>query len=82
VAWRADRSVALIAWKSRFLERNEGVKGGFAAALRFTLDALVPFKQDDPSDQGRRWKFVSHVPEQLCRPMAWLGRRATRIGFF
>src|SRR5207249_3148009 len=32
VAGRADRSEALIAWRAHFFERNEGVKGGFAAA--------------------------------------------------
>jgi hypothetical protein len=37
----------------RFFERGEGVKGGFAAAWRFTLDALAAFKHDNPSDQGR-----------------------------
>ncbi len=37
-----------------FFERNESVKGGgFAAAQRFTLDALIAFKHDNPSDQGR-----------------------------
>ncbi len=46
------RSKALIAWMPRFFERGEGVKGGFAAAWRFTLDALAAFKHDNPSDQG------------------------------
>jgi len=44
---------------ARFFERNEGVKGGFAAAWRFTLDALVAFKHDNPSEQGR--SAVNHV---------------------
>ncbi|MFL4971458.1 MAG: hypothetical protein ACJ8EU_22230 [Xanthobacteraceae bacterium] len=33
-------------------EPNGGVKGGSAAAQRFTLDAAIGFKHHYPSDQG------------------------------
>jgi hypothetical protein len=51
-----------------FFERNERVKGGFAAAQRFTLDALIAFKHDNPSDQGRGrcvGACVSYVSERV-----------------
>src|SRR5207302_11121728 len=73
-------SAALIAWMRFLFEHNEGVKGGFAAAWRFTLDALVVFKNNHPSDQGRCPRSISHVPEHSFRhDVTWSRRRAVRI---
>ena len=55
----------MIARMSIFFEREAAVKGGFAAAQRFTLDGPDRVKHNNPSEQGRTSKCVSYVPGRL-----------------